>query len=135
MDARLSNACSPFANVFGVRVGWCSTLLPTASWPIELVRPSSRSRDPAERLPSSGSRLPRNYREQLAVDEALSRPADGTRLDNIDMAPPWSASDGRQKWATNVRPGRSGEAIEVHYVYNPRTGAVDDLKIKIEPKE
>jgi hypothetical protein len=41
--------------------------------------------------------------------------------------PRWSAADGWVKMEQRLTPG--GEPINVHYVYNTITGAIDDFKI------
>lgn len=84
--------------------------------------------------PSKGRFPPRNLREQLAVEQTMSNPSAGTRIDRIQMKDPrWPAAEGWQKWRNNVNPG--GDPIDVHYTYNPVLGIADDPKIVIDPKK
>jgi len=79
--------------------------------------------------PRTGSTLPTDLRQDLAIREAMSNPAAGIPI-RIPMTDPrWPASDGWLKMQQIIRPG--GDKINVHYVYNPRTGQVDDFKIKL----
>jgi hypothetical protein len=78
--------------------------------------------------PAKGTTLPRNLREQLAVEEAMSRPQAGSHLDEILMTDArWHHTEGWIKMQQIVQPG--GGEINVHYVWNRITGAVDDFKI------
>lgn len=71
---------------------------------------------------STGRNVPESLNEQLALQEAESNPAAGTRVP-IEMTDPhWPASEGWVKMAQNVN------GIEIHYVYNTETGAADDFK-------
>jgi hypothetical protein len=70
---------------------------------------------------STGRITPNSLTEQLAMDQAMSNPAAGTRLP-INMVKPWPMSDGWVKMAQNVN------GVEIHYVRNVITGAVDDFK-------
>ena len=55
--------------------------------------------------------------------EAMSNPSAGKRLmDSSD--PRWPGYEGWEKRAQNVN------GVEVHYQYNPKTGKIDDFKIK-----
>jgi hypothetical protein len=70
------------------------------------------------------SHAARNAAEMSAIERASVNPASGLTLQNVTMKDPkWPASEGWVKKALNVN------KIEVHYVYNTRTGAFDDLKI------
>jgi len=69
-----------------------------------------------------GNHTPRTLKEQLAMQEAISNPANGKRgVLNDDR---WKTTDGWVKMFQNI------EGYEVHYVYNINTGEVDDVKIK-----
>lgn len=66
---------------------------------------------------------PDNLREKLAMDQVMANPARGLILaDNVGNSL-WH-EDGWVKMAQNI------EGIEIHYVFNPATGAFDDVKIK-----
>ena len=78
---------------------------------------------------AKGTTLARNLREQLAIEQAMSRPAAGQVLPIKMSDPRWPASDGWVKMQQMVKPG--GEPINVHYLQNTVTGAVDDFKIVI----
>lgn len=66
-----------------------------------------------------------SLREKLAMDEAKSRPSAGTVLTSLSMRDArWPASRGWVKMAQNIN------GVEVHYVYNTRTGVADDFKFK-----
>ena len=78
--------------------------------------------------PAKGTTLPRNLREQLAVEEAMSRPGAGSHLEDLVMTDArWHHAEGWIKMQQIVRPG--GGTINVHNVWNRTTGAGDDLKI------
>jgi hypothetical protein len=76
--------------------------------------------------PDKGSTLPRDLREQLAIEQARSNPATGTPLPMGMNDPRWPGSAGWVKMRLSVKPG--GAPIEVHYVRNVRTGQADDLR-------
>jgi len=76
--------------------------------------------------PARGSTLPRNLREQLAVQEAAANPGAGRPLEVPMTDSRWHATEGWRKMQQIIRPG--GERINVHYVFNPGIGA-DDFKI------
>ncbi|GIW91674.1 MAG: hypothetical protein KatS3mg109_2106 [Pirellulaceae bacterium] len=73
---------------------------------------------------------PQNLRQQLAAEEVVNNPAKGIAL-GPSKDPTWPASEGWVKMAGRLKPG--GDALEVHYMYNPRTGEVDDVKIIVDP--
>jgi hypothetical protein len=75
-------------------------------------------------LGSTGRTLPANLAEQLAMKQAMSDPAAGTQLPLRMNDPRWPASAG---W---VKMGQHINGVEIHYVMNTRTGAVDDFKFK-----
>jgi len=80
--------------------------------------------------PSKGSTLPRNLREQLAIEQAMSNPTAGKVLAVPMTDPRWPASEGWVKMQQMIYP--SGAPINVHYVYNKITGEMDDFKIKFK---
>ncbi len=79
--------------------------------------------------PLNGSTLPRNLREQLAVQEAIGNAENGRKIVGDLHDPRWPGSEGWVKMNYVCKPG--GESIHVHYVMNTRTGLIDDFKIKI----
>ncbi|MFT3798381.1 RHS repeat-associated core domain-containing protein [Microbacterium sp.] len=73
-------------------------------------------------LGSTGRMEPKNLTEQLAMTEVRSAPA-GAQIQRVTMADPrWSASEGWVKMQQIVN------GVNVHYVRNVVTGAVDDFK-------
>lgn len=77
---------------------------------------------------SKGTTLARRLREQLAIEQAMKDPGAGLELPRMKMTDPrWPAEQGWVKMAQRFDPG--GGEIEVHYVMNRITGAVDDFKI------
>ena len=80
---------------------------------------------------ATGSTLPRNLEETLATEEVKADPNLGKEIKAVEMTDRrWPAAEGWVKKAYNraVSYGR----IEVHYVWNKITGAVDDLKIILQ---
>jgi RHS repeat-associated protein len=77
---------------------------------------------------SAGStgRGPSNLKEQLAIEQAKSNPKAGTviPLKGGMKDPTWPGSQGWVKMRQNIN------GVEVHYVRNTITDAVDDFKIK-----
>lgn len=73
-------------------------------------------------LGSTGRVTPANLTEQLAMEEVRSNPA-GVQLRNITMSNSrWPAADGWAKMQQIVN------GVNIHYVENTVTGAVDDFK-------
>jgi len=59
------------------------------------------------------------------MKQAVSNPAGGEQLKNITLGDPrWTPDAGWVKMRQNVN------GIEIHYVYNTKTGAVADFKFK-----
>jgi RHS repeat-associated protein len=80
--------------------------------------------------PENGTTWPRNLREILAVREAASNPGAGKPLIRIVMTDSrWPASEGWVKMQMTF--GSGEDMINVHYVRNTVTGAIDDFKIKL----
>lgn len=71
---------------------------------------------------STGRTVAQNLKEQLAMEQAVSDPGAGIRVPIKMSDPRWGASDGWVKMAQNVN------GVEIHYVLNTITGAVDDFK-------
>jgi RHS repeat-associated protein len=70
---------------------------------------------------STGRTTPNNLNEKLAMAEVMSNPQ-GIDLPVPMTDPRWPASEGWIKRAQNVN------GIEIHYLYNQKTGAFDDFK-------
>ncbi len=61
----------------------------------------------------------------------MSNPVAGEQIRRITMSDPrWPASEGWVKMQQVI--SRGGDPINVHYVYNPKTGLIDDFKIVVE---
>ncbi|HEY0287609.1 MAG TPA: DUF637 domain-containing protein [Pseudomonas sp.] len=75
-------------------------------------------------LGSTGRSTPANLSEKLAMEQAISNPAAGRPLTVPMTDPRWPATDGWVKSAQNIN------GIEIHYVKNSITGAIDDFKFK-----
>lgn len=73
---------------------------------------------------STGRTIPNNLTEQLAMREAMSNPGAGRELPIPMNDSRWPAKDG---W---VKVTQSINNIDIHYVKNVRTGAIDDFKFK-----
>jgi RHS repeat-associated protein len=91
---------------------------------ISMAGGASRCPDPQARSTIPPIPGATNLREQLAAEQAMADPTQGRVLQLTMGDPRWPASDGWVKMAQNI------EGIEVHYVYNLDTGAVDDFKVK-----
>ncbi|MHC2148959.1 hypothetical protein ACVI9W_004941 [Pseudomonas sp. 210_17 TE3656] len=75
-------------------------------------------------LGSTGRSTPANLNEKLAMEQAMSNPTAGRPLPVPMTDPRWPAADGWVKSAQNIN------GIEIHYVRNSKTGAIDDFKLK-----
>jgi len=76
-------------------------------------------------LGTSGRTAPRDLVEQLAMTEVRSAPA-GTQIVRVTMRDPrWSAARGWVKMTQTVN------GVEIHYVRNTVTGAIDDFKFAV----
>jgi RHS repeat-associated protein len=80
---------------------------------------------------SKGTTLPRNLREQLAVEQATKASQAGSQLPIKMTDPRWPASDGWVKMQQVINSGGREGPINVHYVRNTITGAVDDFKVVV----
>lgn len=58
------------------------------------------------------------------MEQAISNPAEGRPLPVPMTDPRWPATDGWVKISQNIN------GIEIHYVRNSITGAIDDFKFK-----
>ncbi|OCG45457.1 hypothetical protein A9G34_06245 [Gilliamella sp. Choc4-2] len=75
-------------------------------------------------LGSTGRNTPVNLNEKLALEQAISNPTAGRQLPVPMTDKRWPASDGWVKMSQNIN------GIEIHYVRNTKTGAIDDFKFK-----
>ena len=71
-----------------------------------------------------GRHEPANLNEKLSMEEAMTNPENGMKLEGKNTDPRWPAEEGWEKWSQNVN------GNEIHYEYNPLTGEIDDVKIK-----
>lgn len=67
---------------------------------------------------------PINLKEKLAMEQAISNPTAGQQLPVTMTDPRWPASDGWVKMGQNIN------GVEIHYVWNSNTHAIDDFKFK-----
>lgn len=74
-------------------------------------------------LGSTGRSTPANLNEKLAMDQAIPNPTAGRILPVPMTDARWPAAEGWVKSAQNIN------GIEIHYVRNSNTGAVDDLSL------
>jgi hypothetical protein len=81
---------------------------------------------------SKGTTAARNLREQLAIEQAMRNPAAGRALDLKMTDPRWPASEGWVKMQQMVQSGGREGPINVHYLLNTATGAIDDFKIVLQ---
>ena len=80
---------------------------------------------------STGRTVPNTLNEQMAMHQVMSNPLEGavdmSQLKNhpvIMSDSRWLASEGWVKMSNNVN------GVEIHFVYNKITGALDDFKFK-----
>jgi hypothetical protein len=78
---------------------------------------------------SKGTTLARNLREQLAIEQAMANPTIGKELPLKMTDPRWPASEGWVKMRQIIESGGKEGSIDVHYLLNRTTGAIDDFKI------
>ncbi|MBC2826890.1 hypothetical protein EYY47_03600 [Enterococcus faecalis] len=71
-----------------------------------------------------GRHIPKTLKEELAMYEAMANPGNGRELKGKNTDPRWPAKEGWKKTTQHIN------GVEVHYQYNPKTGAIDDVKIK-----
>jgi RHS repeat-associated protein len=79
-------------------------------------------REAAGSIGSTGRTLAGNLREKLAMEQAMSNPSAGVPLRVTMTDPRWPAAAGWVKMSQNIN------GIEIHYVRNLVSGAVDDFK-------
>ncbi len=75
-------------------------------------------------LGSTGRKTPINLTEKLAMEQAISNPNAGRQLPIPMTDKRWPATEGWVKMSQNIN------GIEIHYVKNIKTNAVDDFKFK-----
>jgi hypothetical protein len=99
---------------------------------------------------AKGTTLSRDLREQLAIEQCMRHPLDGEKLPIKMTDTRWHYTEGWVKMQQKVNtkpqttpgvnvdgPGRPGQPpipetpVNVHYVYNERTGMTDDFKVVI----
>jgi hypothetical protein len=78
---------------------------------------------------SKGTTLARNLREQLAIEQAMASPGAGAKLRFQMTDPRWPGSEGWVKMQQVIESGGREGPINVHYLLNQTTGAIDDFKI------
>ncbi len=76
----------------------------------------------------TGNFTPHDLSEKLAMDEVMSNPAAGeiAIADGKLKDPRWPVKEGWVKKRRTIE----GTGITIHYLFNPSTGAIDDLKFK-----
>jgi hypothetical protein len=79
-----------------------------------------------------GTTLARNLRESLAIRQAAANPTAGRVLDLKMTDPRWPASEGWTKMQQIIQSGGREGPVNVHYLYNTATGAIDDFKIILQ---
>ena len=79
---------------------------------------------------STGRVNPNNINEQMAMHQVKSNPLSGASQIPLTMNDPrWLASEGWIKMQNRVITS-DGNEIEIHFLYNKKTGAFDDFKFK-----
>jgi hypothetical protein len=81
---------------------------------------------------SKGTTVARNLREKLAIEQAMTNPTAGRALDLKMTDARWPASEGWVKMQQMVQSGGREGPINVHYLHNTATGAIDDFKIVLQ---
>lgn len=79
---------------------------------------------------STGRTLPNSLQEKFAMEQAIATPGNGKIIKVTMTDPRWPKEEGWVKMSKEVN------GVEIHYVLNTETGAVDDFKFidpKIEP--
>jgi hypothetical protein len=82
----------------------------------DLVKPLGRG--------STGRTIANNWKERKAMIEVMRNPYKGKVLDLKMTDPKWHTNKGWVKMARNI------DKVEIHWVKNEITGAVDDFKFK-----
>lgn len=90
---------------------------------VSTARPASAVNQPLGRG-STGRTMPATLQEHLAMQQAMSNPASGQILPVPMTDSRWPAAEGWVKMSQNIN------SIEIHYVRNIKSGAVDDFKFK-----
>lgn len=114
-----SNTCYVLAGATPVLVHNSNNKCPTGVGNSDAPEPLGRG--------STGDTAPRSLKEQIAMKQAMSDPASGfvVPLKKGMTDPRWEGSDGWQKMSQNI------DGTEIHYVYNPRTGQVDEILVSL----
>jgi hypothetical protein len=81
---------------------------------------------------AKGTTLARNLREELAIEQAMASPTAGRALDLKMTDPRWPATEGWTKMQQVIQSGGREGPINVHYLLNQTTGAIDDFKIVLQ---
>lgn len=71
-----------------------------------------------------GKHEPTNLNEKLAMEEAMTNPENGMRLEGRNNDSRWPKEEGWEKRTQNVN------GYEIHYEYNPLSREIDDVKLK-----
>ena len=125
VDIRLVELVASHSNVLRYGPEGSASHLTEARGPSSTPSVAFVATNTAASAGSTGRTVAGNLTEQLAMKEVVSSPA-GTQIANIVMKDArWPAADGWVKMTQRVN------GIEVHYVRNTITGAVDDFKFPL----
>ncbi|MBU9319373.1 filamentous hemagglutinin N-terminal domain-containing protein [Burkholderia gladioli] len=108
----------------GIAAGAAGFTMPSAPTNGSSASTSRATNNAPLGLGSTGRAVPNNLQEQLALQQAMSNPAAGVQLPIPLGDSRWPAADGWVKMSQNVN------GVEIHYVRNVNSGAVDDFKFK-----
>ncbi|WP_186231195.1 DUF637 domain-containing protein [Burkholderia gladioli] len=108
----------------GIAAGAAGFTIPSAPTNGSSASTSRATNNAPLGLGSTGRAVPNNLQEQLALQQAMSNPAAGVQLPIPLGDSRWPAADGWVKMPQNVN------GVEIHYVRNVNSGAVDDFKFK-----
>ncbi|MGN4195268.1 DUF6862 domain-containing protein, partial [Burkholderia gladioli] len=108
----------------GIAAGAAGFTMPSAPTNGSSASTSRATNNAPLGLGSTGRAVPNNLQEQLALQQAMSNPAAGVQLPIPLGDSRWPAADGWVKMPQNVN------GVEIHYVRNVNSGAVDDFKFK-----
>ena len=124
----IEEGCSYWESVFhgaqGAVTAACDVSLVGAAGKAVLGRGAAKAAESAAGAiaGSTGRTEAKNLTEQLAMKEAMSNPAAGTKLEVVMADSRWPSSEGWVKMAENIN------GVEVHWVYNPKTRQAADFK-------
>ncbi len=108
----------------GIAAGAAGFTMPSAPTNGSSASTSRATNNAPLGLGSTGRAVPNNLQEQLALQQAMSNPAAGVQSPIPLGDSRWPAADGWVKMPQNVN------GVEIHYVRNVNSGAVDDFKFK-----